>query len=65
MLGWVDKHGLNNLQLLNASGVNVVDEFFQLRDNQLLPKTDMHIFMATKNKQIAKNDCLFYLVPES
>ncbi|MDN3651583.1 succinylglutamate desuccinylase/aspartoacylase family protein [Thalassotalea ponticola] len=62
MLGWVDTHGLNNLQLLDASGVNVVNDYFQLRGNQLVPKQAIHVFMATKNSQIAKSDCLFYLV---
>ncbi|NMP16391.1 succinylglutamate desuccinylase/aspartoacylase family protein [Thalassotalea sp. Y01] len=62
MLGWLDNNGLENLRLLDANGVNVVDKYFQLRGNQLLPKTSIHLFMATRNERIARNDCLFYLV---
>ncbi|WP_353518941.1 succinylglutamate desuccinylase/aspartoacylase family protein [Thalassotalea sp. SU-HH00458] len=65
MLGWLDSKGLKNLQLLNEDQENVIDEFFTLRDNQLVCATHLRIFKATTNEFIAKNDCLFYVVKHS
>ncbi len=62
LLGWLDEHGLDNLQLINDVDENVIDEYFTVRDNQLVCKTNMRIFMATADKNIAVNDCLFYVV---
>lgn len=64
MLGWLDDHGLGNLQVIDVKGKDIIGEFFTLRDNQLVTKIDLDIFMATKNKDIATSDCLFYLVPQ-
>jgi hypothetical protein len=65
MLGWLDTHGLGNLQLLNENQEDVIEEFFTLRDNQLICATNVRIFKATTNEGIAKNDCLFYVVKQS
>ncbi|GAA5140422.1 succinylglutamate desuccinylase/aspartoacylase domain-containing protein [Thalassotalea piscium] len=62
MIGWVDDRGLNNFQLLNDAHEDVLTEYFTLRDNQLVCATNMKIFMATANVNVAKDDCLFYLV---
>ncbi|GLX80461.1 hypothetical protein tinsulaeT_38010 [Thalassotalea insulae] len=62
MLGWLDEHGLDNLELINDADENVVDRYFSVRDNQLVCRTNMRIFMATADKKIALNDCLFYVV---
>ena len=62
MLGWLDEHGLSNLQLLNGAEENVIEQFFTLRDNQLVCATHLRIFMATAMHEIAVNDCLFYVV---
>ena len=62
MLGWVDGNGLNNLQLLNKSGEDVINEYFYTRDNQLVCLHNLKLFKATTNKNIATNDCLFYVV---
>lgn len=62
MLGWLDEQGLSNLQLINENQENVITEYFSLRDNQLVCSTNLKIFMATPNEEIAKNDCLFYVV---
>ncbi|MEW6992260.1 succinylglutamate desuccinylase/aspartoacylase family protein [Colwelliaceae bacterium 6441] len=62
MLGWLDEHGLDNLQLINENNENVIAEYFTVRDNQLVCATNLRIFMATPNYEIAKNDCLFYVV---
>jgi len=61
MLGWMDGNGLNNLQLIDKSGTNVIDEYFYARDNQLVCLHNLRLFKATTNKNIAVNDCLFYV----
>ncbi len=62
MLGWTDGQGLNNLQLTDKNGDNVLSEYFYTRENQLVCRHNIKLFKATTNKNIAKNDCLFYLV---
>ncbi|KGJ95739.1 succinylglutamate desuccinylase/aspartoacylase domain-containing protein [Thalassotalea sp. ND16A] len=62
ILGWLDSYGLENLQVLDVNGENVVDQYFALRSNQLVSKIDLNIFMATKQLAIAKSDCILYLV---
>jgi len=62
MLGWMSGNGLDNLQLLDNSNTNVIDEYFYARENQLVCKQNLRIFKATKNKSAAINDCLFYVV---
>ncbi len=63
MLGWVDSYGLSNLQIIDQYGDDVISEYFELRDNLLISKMDLNIFMATHVKNIAKSDCLLYLIP--
>lgn len=62
LIGWLDEKGLDNLELINDIGENVVEQYFTVRDNQLVCATNMRIFMATSDKNIALNDCLFYIV---
>jgi len=64
MFGWLDSHGLENLQLLDTNKNNVIDEYFTTRDNQLVCATNIRIFMATTTQIIASNDCLFYVVKD-
>ncbi|WP_068545083.1 succinylglutamate desuccinylase/aspartoacylase domain-containing protein [Thalassotalea crassostreae] len=63
MLGWLDNNGLENLQVINHAGKNVVEQYFELRENQLVAKIDLNLFMATSVTHIAKTDCLLYFVP--
>ncbi|TPH15835.1 succinylglutamate desuccinylase/aspartoacylase domain-containing protein [Litorilituus lipolyticus] len=62
MLGWVDCNGLDNLQLLNKSGEDVINDYFYTRDNQLVCRHNLKLFKATTDVNRAKNDCLFYVV---
>ena len=62
MIGWVDQHGLENLQLLNDVNQNVINDYFYLRDNQLVVKKAIKVFMAHTNESFTSNRCLFYLV---
>jgi len=62
MIGWIDGNGIENLQLLDKQGNNVINEYFYIRENQLVCRQNLRIFKATTNKQAALNDCLFYVV---
>jgi len=62
MIGWIDGNGLENLQVLDKQGYNVIEEYFYTRENQLVCKQNLRIFKATSDKQTALNDCLFYVV---
>ncbi|MGL1957785.1 MAG: succinylglutamate desuccinylase/aspartoacylase family protein [Colwellia sp.] len=62
MLGWIDGKGLDNLQLLDNNDIDVIDEYFYARENQLVCRQNLRIFKATINKHVAINDCLFYVV---
>ena len=62
MLGWTDGQGLNNLQLVDKNGCDVLNEYFYTRENQFVCRHNIKLFKATTNKTIATNDCLFYLV---
>jgi len=61
LIGWLDGDGINNVQLLDKEGNNVIDSYFYSRDNQLVCRKKLHIFKATSSKQAALNDCLFYV----
>lgn len=60
-LGWTDKNGLGNIMLESPTHVGNVSDYFSLDGDQLICHKDMKIFMATKQAEIAINDCLFYL----
>jgi len=64
MIGWIDGNGLENLHLLNKHGDNVINEYFYIRENQLVCKQNLRLFKATSDKKIALNDCLFYVVKQ-
>ena len=51
-----------NFELINEHGENVISDYFRCRKNILTCAVDIRIFMATENKSIALNDCLFYVV---
>lgn len=62
MLAWVDEKGLDNFELINEHGENVISDYFTCKKNVLTCAVDLRIFMATDNENIAINDCLFYVV---
>jgi hypothetical protein len=62
MFGWLDDKGLDNFELLNEHGENVMSDYFSCQKNILTCAVDLRIFMATDNKSIVLNDCLFYVV---
>lgn len=50
------------LQAIDSGGEDRLEEFFQLRGNELYPKRKLKFFMVTTNPEIAKKDCLLYFV---
>lgn len=59
-LGWLGPEGLHGLQVVDTDGVDRIDEYFVNIDDELHAKTPLHLFMVTKNLEIAVSDCLFY-----
>jgi hypothetical protein len=64
MIGWIDGNGLENLHLLNSHSCDVIDDYFYIRENQLVCKQNLRLFKATSDKETALNDCLFYVVKQ-
>jgi hypothetical protein len=62
LLGWLDDNGLENLEMLNDQGINVIDKYFKMVDNKLVCAAHLKIFMASNKTDIARTDCLFYVV---
>jgi len=60
-LGWLSKDSLEDLVIIDPDGNNLIAEYFEVKDNALVAKTDMQLFMATSVKEIALTDCLFYV----
>lgn len=64
-LGFVSGTLEANLRAVGSSGENRVSEFFQLIDGKLFPARELKLFMVTTNPEIARKDCLCYLVEGS
>ena len=50
------------LQAINGQGVDIILDILENRAGGLYPKKPLKIFMATRNREIAKSDCLLYAV---
>ncbi|MEQ9210036.1 MAG: hypothetical protein RLN96_09395, partial [Pseudomonadales bacterium] len=50
------------LTLKDANGSNRIHDFFCLAGTTLKATQDLKLFMVTTNPEIARKDCLFYLV---
>ncbi len=59
-LGWLGPEGLRGLQVVDIDGIDHINEYFEVRDNELHARNKLHLFMVTKNLEIAVSDCLFY-----
>jgi hypothetical protein len=53
LLGWLDDQGLENLEMLNDQGVNVIEQYFKMIDNKWLCATNFKMFMASNHSLIA------------
>lgn len=52
----------SQLKLIDESGSNIFNQFFSIKENNLTVKSSFIPGMLTKNIQIAKSDCLGYLM---
>ncbi len=64
-LGWVGKRGLDVLWAKNAMGQNLTTAIFSLQNGELRLAYPSRLMMVTTNPEIAKRDCLFYILPDS
>ena len=53
------------IKLIDKNGLNVFDQFFSIVENDLTVKSSFIPCMLTKNAQIAKSDCLGYIMEKS
>lgn len=61
-IGRLGARGLAALRVMGAHGPEPTTDFFEARDAELVPVRDLAPLMATTNAEIAKTDCLFYLM---
>ncbi len=62
-LGFVPGPLRQHLTAKNQDGEQQIDVLFELRDGALYPRQKLKLFMVTTNPEIARKDCLFYVVP--
>lgn len=66
LIGWLgQKKGIECLCVNDALGRNVLDQFFEVKGNQLLTAQRLKLFMITTRPDIAIGDCLLYAALES
>lgn len=61
-LGFISGELIDILSLKDTAGNERVLEYFELRADELYPRKKIKLFMVTSNPEIARKDCLFYLV---
>lgn len=64
-LGWVGKRGLEAVWAKNAIGQNLSSAIFSVHNGELRLAYPSRLMMVTTNPEIAKSDCLFYILPDS
>ncbi len=62
-LGWLGEQGLSCLVVRDSHGSDHTLRFFADEEGVLVTRQSLKFFMITKDINIAKADCLFYLVP--
>ena len=61
-LGFVSGSLRDNLTARDIQGRECIEEYFRLRGDELYPRKTIKLFMVTTNPEIARKDCLFYIV---
>jgi len=64
LIGWYEKDNQLPLIIKDEQGNDKLSELLYLEDGVIYTKQSLQIFMATKQLDIAKNDCLFYATIE-
>ncbi len=62
--GWLNDSGLESLELIDAEQEDVITDYFTVLNHELICATNIRVFMATPNKEIAKSDCIFYVIKQ-
>lgn len=62
-LGYLGTDIQRTLSAVNSRGEEKLLEFFAVEEGRLVPSQTLKLFMVTTNPEIARSDCLFYLVP--
>lgn len=62
-LGYVQGELSEALRVVGSQGERPVKDFLDLRNKLLRTGRELKLFMVTTNAEIARRDCLFYLVP--
>ena len=61
-LGFISGDLADTLSVKDSAGGERIADYFELRDGGLYPRRKIKLFMVTTNPEIARKDCLFYLV---
>ena len=61
-LGFISGDLVDTLSVKDNAGNQRVADYFEERDGELYPLKKIKLFMVTGNPEIARKDCLFYLV---
>lgn len=63
-IGKTDQLGLANFCIEDEHLHGKPEDYFNIEGNNIITKSDLRVFMATKIPAIAVHDCLFYMVKE-
>ncbi len=61
-LGWVGPKGLGYFSAIDDCGHDIKGDLFCVKQDKLYTSQPLRLFMVTPRPEIAKKDCLFYLV---
>lgn len=61
-LGFISGELENTLSVKDNRGQERITDYFELREGELYPHRKIKLFMVTGNPEIARKDCLLYLV---
>jgi Succinylglutamate desuccinylase / Aspartoacylase family len=62
LLGFISGELKDMLSVRDNSSIQRVTDYFEIRNGELYPRGKIKLFMVTSNPEIARKDCLFYLV---
>lgn len=65
LLGYMEPGCLKWLRAMDTRGRDQLTRYLEVRNGGLYPTQPLKLFMVTSNPEIARSDCLFYLVPLS
>lgn len=61
-LGFISGELTDSLSVEDNNSRECITDYFELRNGELYPRKKIKLFMVTTNPEIARKDCLFYLV---